>query len=108
MGFRGQHMFMDYKTMNRNPKVTGKHWQYHYWNNKKLQWWLDRANADRNIVEKILPNAVDDLIYTNTISEEEGESIKQMLKSPDKENLTMAIMCIKYHKKILRKKHRNN
>lgn len=82
---------------------TERHWTTHYFNNKSPEWWLDRNTFDKNIKEKVLPNAISHIIRNNFLTIEEGDNLKRMIVSPDPENFMVAIIVIIKYKKEIKK-----
>ncbi len=85
------------------PKPTGKHWSYHFYHNKKIEWWMERCVMDKNILGIVLPNAIRDITNHNLISENESTSLRNMLLSKDDENWYIAIRIIINYKKQIKK-----
>lgn len=89
----------------KGKRITKKHWNYHYYNNKKLDWWMERASIDHRIRGMILPEAIEHIKLCNLITDTESESLYSLIRSPDQENWAVAIsIIIKYKKQIKKQK----
>ena len=100
MDYTSLESFKAYQNSKKN--WTKKHWNYHFFNNKKIDWWMTHSEYDNNITEIILPDAVKSILKAQLITESEAETLFNMIKSSDKENLYLAIGIIIKHKKTLK------
>lgn len=87
-------------------QATPTHFKYHFFNNKKVSWWLERLEIDSNILENVLPYAIKDLVSKSVIDETEATTLTKMLNSSDKESVTLALTIIVRQKKLLRGKNK--
>lgn len=89
-----------------NSQIKDKHWQYHFFFNKKVDWWFERCKKDGNIRSIILPNAIKSILEYGLISEIEENNLKAMIASPDEENWLMAISIVIKYKKQMKKENK--
>lgn len=84
--------------------ATTKHWTFHFFKNKNITWWLMRTEPggkyyNKKILDFVIPQAIQSILDSDLITRSESENLLEMIKSPDKENLTIALIVIIGYKK---------